>query len=69
MSAWVLLGNNWLIVKTWNTFIQGQGFVLQLNSVNGGTESMTVGSDSVTRFKEIYENNSLAINNCNWEQN
>lgn len=39
---------------------------LQLNHVN---VSMTMGSDSATDFEKTYENNSLAINNHNWEQN
>ncbi len=59
----------WLIVKTSETFIQGQGFFLQLSHVNGVTKSMTICSDSATRFEEIYGNNSSTINNPNWGQN
>lgn len=61
--AWALLGNCRLIVKTWNKYIQFSESVLQLNHVNVIAESMTIGADRATRIKEIYVNNSLAINN------
>lgn len=61
--AWALLGNCRLIVKTWNKYIQCSESVLQLNHVNVIAESMTIGADRATRIKEIYVNNSLAINN------